>query len=343
MYLTQSITINLVDENETKLKQPSKFLNKLGSTLMGGMTPAEQGSAAVMVSVLDRICESLKMAGVQDLHRLRVNETIVYDDSHGSSQNDLDEAIVISESISRGEFKSIDSLRMVLGWSNESSSLTYLIHVELYRFPPAGKQPVAVHVVGLLKEFEAREGETNDALLTRMRDYANTNITQDQDKLKQFDQLIQNTFCEFVIELQTQLNYVFPAGASLSDITKQVKPKNAPSKPRESISIIDDFGDDDDLFSSLMYLWLWDNIFYDEGFSGVDLDEELGWEHEALANCEELASGALEDSDACTDNTDDDNRSWTNDYSVESSPEPVASSTDDYSGSSDSSSDYSDD
>jgi hypothetical protein len=60
MYLSQTINVNLTQENADILKRPSKIFNKLKAAFSGEMTPAQQQRTEVMLSVLQRVNVGLR-------------------------------------------------------------------------------------------------------------------------------------------------------------------------------------------------------------------------------------------------------------------------------------------
>ncbi len=290
MYLSQQINVDLTRADLDVLKRPSRVFNKLKSLFSGEMTPTEHRQAEVMLSVLQRVNVALRQIGFDNLVSISANDSVVYEDTR-DTVDDLEKGHdAIVRGLSDFEVKRINSLELTV--DGEKQRLRYLVHIRILRRPRAGISPVRIKVLGFLREFEQRPGESDDAFATRFNEQIQQQWVDAGVRQRKLDALAE-TFDAQILELRKELNSMFPARSDAEDRRKVFR-----SRPIQSRQIAAD-----DRFAGIYgYLPLWYASFADEAAAGdldddVMFDENDSWEMEDTKNDSWSAGAAFGDGD----------------------------------------------
>ena len=108
MFYNSVVSINLLDINSLRLHKPTKLFSKIGAALSGSMPEVEQERGAVMLSLLQKVNQSLRAAEINNLVTLTVNDTVLFHDSD-DIEDDLDSGIQLAtENINSDNLKNLN-------------------------------------------------------------------------------------------------------------------------------------------------------------------------------------------------------------------------------------------
>ena len=221
MYLSQTLNVNLTEENAAILKRPSKIFNKIRAVLSGSMTPTQVKQADVMLSVVQRLNVAFRKSGFSNLIAISVNGQCLYDAAHSESNNLEQSNTSLIEGLEGGNISKMNSLSITV--DGEDDILRYLIHVNIVRRPKKDRTPVQVTVFGFLKAFKRQSLENDDAFSIRIKAVLSK---QWGDNLSSKLAQIEADFTAAVGKIQQQINLLFPEKSSLEE-NKNMKRKSA--------------------------------------------------------------------------------------------------------------------
>ena len=220
MYLSQTIHVNLTQENADILKRPSKVFNKIKAIFSGGMTPTEQNQAEVMLSVLQRLNIALRKSKFDDLVSIAANENLLYEGSEDASSNLNESNTVLANNFESGGITKVNTLALTV--DAERENLRYLIHVNIVRKPKADATPVTIQVYGFINEFKQLPDESADAFSQRVKALIESSWGGKKDQDERLAAL-EMEFQQEVLNLQHQIDQLFPAKSTLDNSQRKVK------------------------------------------------------------------------------------------------------------------------
>lgn len=222
MYLSQTIKVNLTNENTELLKRPSKVFNKIKSLFSGDMTPTEHQQAEVMLSVLQRLNVAFRRSGLTRLVSIIADDQVLYEDSPDSSENLHEGNNALADELYNGKLNRIDTLRLTV--DGEEQDLRYLIHVCIKRKPKGDETPVMIDIYGFINEFKQQATETEIDLALRVKSLIEQKWPEKADR-KQYMDALEAQFEKHVASLQQAVNEQFPARSNLEPSRKVLREK----------------------------------------------------------------------------------------------------------------------
>lgn len=275
MLKQQTMEVNLSAKNTAILKRPSKLFNSIKSTFSGEMTPTQVAQANVMLSVLQRLNITLKKSDISNLVIIKMNEDIVYSDENSDFSNDIDAGVTkISERLSELKCNRLNSIELLA--EGVIGSIKFIVHVSVLRKPQKGDRPIKIKVTGLLAELSKKNGESEDHLAARVKQYVQTKCSTLAD-VKSEDTNATMVFSDFVAKLAVDIERYFPAGL---DKNKLLSFRG--SQSNKYSRVYSNGGLDDYHFFDHAFLYL---LFSDSALAdslgedqAVGLADELGWE-----------------------------------------------------------------
>jgi hypothetical protein len=284
MYLSQTIKVNLTQENADILKKPSKVFNKIKAVFVGGMTPTEQRQATVMLSVLQRLNIALRKAEFDELISISANNKLLYENNVGATASLEQGSIALSDGFDSGDIKQVNTLALTV--DAEIANLRFLTHVKVNRKPKTGDSPVTIDLYGFISEFKKQPNESEQELGIRVKqaiDSAWGDKLQRDSKLA----LLEQEFKTQVKKLQDELNDVFPAQSETAILERRVKKDKFTSKHDYHTSRYADYY----AYIPFYFMYGFDNNPVEE--EGYTLDESDAWDDDTFLDDNKTdASGA---------------------------------------------------
>ncbi|MDX8404146.1 MAG: hypothetical protein R8K54_07045 [Mariprofundaceae bacterium] len=302
MYLTQRITLNLTRDNEGKLEKPSKVFNKIKATFSGGMTPAETGRAEVMLSVLQRINKSFRVAKMTNLVSLAVNDQAIYQDKKGVD-NDLKEGIshfVRAKAINKiAVFKRLEQIV-----EHTTGGILFVYDINVLQKPKKGEPPVTIVVSGFPSQFKLKTSESISDFGSRITNYVKNNLDTNE-KIMKFNAQYLHAFDHEVDRFSIVLEHFFPAGCAIEKHKVRLLSKRDQTRLKKRIG---SYFKPDILF---MYYWLnakttssYNNDLFEDGLCDW-FDDVLDSDDRAS-----FRSISASSSDVACDSSSDSEGSW---------------------------------
>jgi hypothetical protein len=282
MYLSQSINVNLTQENADILKKPSKVFNKIKALFSGGMTPTEQRQATVMLSVLQRLNIALRKAKFDQLVSISANDKLLYE-SNNKTDADLDEGnMALTNSFESGDITQVNSLALTV--DAEIGHLRFLIRVMINRKPRSNSSPIVIDLYGFINEFKRQPHESEQALGLRVKqliEHAWGDKQQRDAKLS----LLELEFRDQVKKLQYEINMLFPAQSDTDTLQRRVRKGKFMSKHGYHTNRYED------CYAYIPFYYLYDtsDAIGDPGFI---LDETTVWDDDVIYNDNDNKSDA---------------------------------------------------
>ena len=253
MFARQSISVNLVPENASILKRPSKLFNKIKAGLTQSLTPTEAKQAEVMLSVMQRLNSAVIQCGISEVAKIEINDKKLYQRDSGSLQELQDQ---IHDHLEELGIKKMESLKLVL--KHNTLETEFVITCQIFRKPETHGEHVKVSILGMNSNFEIEQGATKDEIHA-----AFSSMMDDANSYQSAIAILNEDLTSLASELQSKINKLFPAKST----------KHAVILKTNKQSIADD-GRFDDLNIYPAYFWYQEWIDLSDNKSN-NCDEKL--------------------------------------------------------------------
>lgn len=281
MYLNATIGIDPSQLTQLTRVKPSKIFGKLFYYLTAGLSGERRElETFTAVSVLQQLNMAMRSLKITNIVRLAIDGTDLYLDEQGRP-DDLDEAMKHVEV--RGRVTNDTEIaffeRILLVLEHDLDNLRLLIQIDIERVHPEDEFPILVRIDGLLRDFDAQQGEDPAALRQRMAPSFG-----DQDRYEQLLSTRESEFEAFVDELVNAIRKQVRVDEVSIDIEQRmIRPQTRVDSRAAMRRRLDDAHDD--LFygyhgfeDAFLYAWVWSELSHEHAVhvSDVALVDESG-------------------------------------------------------------------
>jgi hypothetical protein len=169
MYFSGKLAVDPNDLTEFVNLPPTRGFLRLAKQLSQGLNDrtAERETFAA-VSILQRLNLAMRAVGVTNIVHLSKDGVLVYEDREGVD-NDFKQAIIAfgqqSHGSQRREFEVL-----TLAFEDTGELLDYLIEIEITSLHRVGEFPIQLNINGVLRAFQAKDGELSGDTQNRLSD-----------------------------------------------------------------------------------------------------------------------------------------------------------------------------
>lgn len=156
MFFSGNLAVDPSQLTNIELHAPEGFFKKLMFTLFKSGGKKIEKETFTALAVLQELKNVFKSAGINNVVRLSQDDIDFYFDTEGLD-NDFDEALSSYDLNTNEAYSSkFEHLNLIL--EHAEGSFKFLIDIGINRSHAVGKYPITINVSGLLKEFNAENG-----------------------------------------------------------------------------------------------------------------------------------------------------------------------------------------